>query len=286
MRRATLLLLLAVLNACAATVPRFGAATLFAPGIVSTAATEVRIAFSPDGTRMLWGTIGRGGGPGGWEIFESTKVAGGWSAPAPVSFDSAANDFDPSFAPDGSGVYFFSNREGGFGKDDLYFVPLANGRYGEPVNLGAGVNTPGDEWAPVVSHDGMTLLFATDGRGGKGKHDLFFATRTNGAWGNARNAGALNTADEDFDATFLGDSRSVVLSSGDFDGAVSLFFVPFAHGRYGARVRLGDAVNPAAKDGWAWGPSTSASEADFLYFTSHREESAGRADIYRVPFTR
>ena len=95
-----------------------------AADLVSTPNSEVRITFSPDGNRMLWGTIGWSGGMGGWDIFESRRVAGGWSNPAAVWFNSTANDFDPSFAPDGSGVYFFSNRDGGFGKDDLYFAAL------------------------------------------------------------------------------------------------------------------------------------------------------------------
>ena len=63
-------------------------------------------------------------GAGGWDIYESQRSGDGWSAPRAVSFDSSANDFDPSFAPDGSGVYFFSNRDGGFGKDDIYFAPF------------------------------------------------------------------------------------------------------------------------------------------------------------------
>src|SRR5262245_48092165 len=85
----------------------------FLPGHVSTAATEVRLAISPDGKRMLWGAIGWTGGAGGWDIYESTKTAKGWSKPVSATFNSAQNDFDPFFAPDGSGVYFFSNRDGG-----------------------------------------------------------------------------------------------------------------------------------------------------------------------------
>ncbi|HVF18557.1 MAG TPA: hypothetical protein VNA21_16660, partial [Steroidobacteraceae bacterium] len=85
-------------------------AKLWLPDFVSTPNGEVRITFSPDGQRMLWGTIGWSGGVGGWDIFESVRNGDGWSQPAPVVFNSSANDFDPSFAPDGSGVYFFSNR--------------------------------------------------------------------------------------------------------------------------------------------------------------------------------
>jgi hypothetical protein len=86
---------------------------LFLPGLVSTGASEVKIAFSPDGKRMLWGSTNRPGGPGGWDVWESVRTHGRWSAPRPAAFDSPANDFDPCFAPDGRGVWFFSNRAGG-----------------------------------------------------------------------------------------------------------------------------------------------------------------------------
>jgi hypothetical protein len=70
---------------------------------VATAGSEVKITFSPDGQRVLWGVIGRPGGPGGLDIWECRKRAGQWGLPAPVAFDSPQNDFDPSFAQDGSG---------------------------------------------------------------------------------------------------------------------------------------------------------------------------------------
>src|SRR5262249_59343057 len=116
-------------------------AQLWLPDQVSTPKSEVRITFSPDGKRMLWGAIGWRDGSG-WDIYESERTTGGWSKPHVVSFDSPANDFDPSFAPDGSGVYFFSNREGGFGKDDIYFAPFDKdtNRYGAARNLGGTIN--------------------------------------------------------------------------------------------------------------------------------------------------
>ena len=101
-------------------------AQLWLPDQVSTPKSEVRITFSPDGKRMLWGAIGWSDGGGGWDIYESERSTSGWSKPHVVSFDSTANDFDPSFAPDGSGVYFFSNRNDDFGKDDIYFAPLTS----------------------------------------------------------------------------------------------------------------------------------------------------------------
>src|SRR5688572_26484067 len=113
----TAALALCLISTVAASLTYRSEARLWLPDLVSTAHSEVRITFSPDGERMLWGTIGWSGGVGGWDIYESRRSGSAWSKPSPVSFNSTANDFDPSFAPDGAGVYFFSNRAGGFGKD-------------------------------------------------------------------------------------------------------------------------------------------------------------------------
>ena len=264
-----------------------GPPELYARGIASAASTDVKVTFSPDGSRMLWGCIGRTGGPGGWDIFESTKGDAGWGAPRPVAFNSAANDFDPFFTPDGSGVYFFSNRPGGFGKDDLWFAPFdaQAGAYGEPKNLGAGVNSAGGEWAPVVSPDGTRLLFASDGRGGAGKHDLFIATKgSDGTWGNAKNLGAaVNTAEEDFDATFLHDRGTLILSCGNLDGPDVGLYVVYDRGRgFQERTRLPVDVN--APGSWTFGPSIHPREPGFLYFTSKRSGGEGGMDIYRIRY--
>jgi hypothetical protein len=262
-------------------------AQLWLPGQVSTEKPEVRITFSPDGKRMLWGAIGWSKGAGGWDIYESERSASGWSTPRVVSFDSGANDFDPSFAPDGSGVYFFSNRDGGFGKDDLYFAPFdaGSGRYGAARNLGAAINSAGDEWAPVVSPDGQRLMFASDGHGGRGKHDLFVAHRSALGWDRIENLEALNTAEEDFDATFLHDGASVVYTSGKFEGdEVALYVAEFRDGRFQPRERLPAAVNSQKPGAWTLGPSISAHEPGVLYFTSEHENGRGRADIYRIEY--
>jgi TolB protein len=266
-------------------------AQLWAPDVVSTAQSEVRITFSPDGKRMLWGAIGWSSGPagtgGGWDIYESERVSSGWSKLRVVSFNSTANDFDPSFAPDGSGVYFFSNREGGFGKDDIYFAPFdaRAGLYGVARNLGAAINSAGDEWAPVVSPDGRQLLFASDGHGGRGKHDLFVARRTGERWEHVESLEALNTPDEDFDATFLHDGVSVVYTSGKFEtNDVALYVAEFRDGRFQPRQRLPVAVNSQKPGAWTLGPSISPHDPGALYFTSEHAEGRGRADIYRIDY--
>jgi hypothetical protein len=277
---------LILLAAAAASSPLHftGGAELVEKGRVSTESSEVRVAFSPDGTRMLWGTTSRPGGPGGWDIWECRRQATGWSAPQTVSFDSEQNDFDPFVGADG--VYFFSNRPGGAGGDDLYFAPFdaAAGTYGGARSLGPAVNTQGDEWAPTLSADGATLLFASDGHGGMGLHDLFTSRRGGEGWTAPVPVKALNSRLDDFDAAFLHDGKSIVFARrGKDEDAASLYAALWRNGAYTAPQKLGPAVN--APEAWNIGPAINPQEPGVLYFSSARPESAaGRMDIYRIKY--
>jgi hypothetical protein len=262
-----------------------GTPALFEPDLVSTEKSEVKVTFSPDGQRLLWGTIGWSGGAGGWDIWESLTEGDRWGTPHPVPFDSPENDFDPSFSPDGRGVYFFSNRPGGLGGDDVYFVPIdASGVYGRPTNLGANVNSKGDEWGPVVSSDGTRLLVSTDGRGGQGRHDLFVSRRDGDHWAALESLGAeVSTSREEFDAAFLDHAGTIVFASGDLEhGPVALHVSFSTAAGHSKPIAVPSALtSPSFMN---FGCATNPREPGVLYFTSNFAGNAkGRSDIYRVP---
>jgi TolB protein len=261
-------------------------ARLVAPHVVSSEFNEIRLATSPDGRTMIWGSTNRPGGPGRWDLWMSRRGRQGWSAPTPAPFDSDSNDFDPSFSPDGRFVYFFSNRLGGFGGDDLWRVPVVGGRFGTSENLGPEVNSAGDEWAPTVSPDGRRLLFATNGRGGRGRHDLFVATPRSGGWAAAEPLpGDINTPGDEFDASYLHDRSSIVFSrSPDADDEpILLYFAACTPSGYDAGTVLSDSVNVVG--GYTLGPSITRTRPGILYFSGHRlRPSAGRMDVYEVRY--
>jgi TolB protein len=259
---------------------------LVLPGIVSSEFSEVRLAPSPDGKTMLWGSTNRPGGPGGWDVWLTRKDAHGWSAPQTVSFDSPAKEFDPAYSPDGRYVYFFSDRPGGLGGDDIYRVPVTATGFGTVEHLGPEVNSAGNEWAPGFSPDGKTLLFATDGRGGAGRHDLFTA-RVEGTRFAVAQAlpGAINTAADEFDAAFLSDGGEIVFSrSTDVDkDPVLLYFAVRDRAGYDAGAILPPAVNVDGE--YTFGPVLDWTDRSVLYFSGQRPEaSAGKIDLYRVHF--
>lgn len=68
---------------------------------------------------------------------------------------------NPYVTPDERVLLFNSGRPGGAGRSDLWMsVRGDDGRWGEPVNLGAAVNGPEVEFCPQLSPDGRFLFFS------------------------------------------------------------------------------------------------------------------------------
>ena len=288
MRKIFLLVMLSFVSLITAQNVKFiGKPELVFPHLVSTEKSEIKLTFSPDGTRMLWGTIGWENGIGGWDIWESVKENNQWGKPKPVSFNSSSNDFDPCFSFDGKGVYFFSNREGGFGGDDIYFVSFdkKTNTYGSSINLSENINSKGDEWGPVISKDGTSLLFCTDGRGGIGKHDIFMSTMKKGKWQQPVNLGeSVNSPLDDFDPTFLSDGKTIVFASERAGAeAVDLYVSEWKTNKYLTPTVLDSTIN--SKEYWDFGCSTNPQEKNVLYFNSHKPENGiGKVDVYKIKY--
>ena len=264
--------------------PRFellAAPQLFAPGIASTPHSEVRLTLSPDGNTALWFARDRPGGAGGYDIWISQRRDAGWSEPTPVAFNSPQRDFDPAFSADGRFVYFSSDRSGGLGGDDIYRVTVSPGGFGSPELLDASVNSPGNEWAPMLSRSDH-LLFSSDGRGGAGRMDLFIAhARRDGGFDAAMPvAGSLNTQADEFDATFLDDGAIVFSRAANLrEDAVYLFIATRNAAGYGIGTRLPDPINAGDKSSYApmvdWSnPGRfTYTRAGELYIASYRMKS-------------
>jgi TolB protein len=256
----------------------------FVPGIVSSEYSDIRLTISPKGRTALWFSRNRPGGPGGYDIWMSRRVGESWMAAEPVSFNSPGRDFDPAFSADGRFIYFASDRLGGAGGDDLYRVAVMNTGFGDAEHLGPEVNTPRNEWAPMLSPDGKTLLFSSDGHGGAGRMDLFSATLRRDRFTQiAALPGAINTAADEFDATFLRDGTTVVFSraSNLETDPVALWLAVRLDAGYTAGKRLPDEINTPGSNTYA--PMLDWSDRDRVTFTTRRPADSTRAaDLYRV----
>ena len=283
LRALPFVLCIASLPAQAGGVEWLGKPELYAPDAVSTPAANVRLAISPDGRHELWGAIGAVAGKSDFDIYERVRKGDTWSAPQPAPFNSDANDFDPAFALDGSGVWFFSNRAGGQGGDDIWFVPLAHGQWGTPVNAGAAINTSRNEWAPSpLAHD--CLLYSSDGHGGAGGQDLWISCRKNGEWSAPQGLAGVDTEESEYDATMLEDGRTLIFTrSPNPDEGSSLWLGVRGKDEKYTVERLPDSLN--SPSGWNFGPSVSVSHPGVLFYSSHWDAATkGRTDIYSVRY--
>jgi hypothetical protein len=114
--------------------------------------------------------------------------------------NSPGNEGSPWISPDGLELYFSSDRPGGSGLADIYVSrrPTTSDPWGEPVNLGPGVNSPAHESWPSLSPDGLLLLFNDHPRGaprpgGYGGLDIWMTRRASlsDPWQDAVNAGPM-----------------------------------------------------------------------------------------------
>jgi TolB protein len=257
---------------------------MFAPGVVTSEYSDVRLTLSPDGQTALWFSRDRPGGPGGYDIWISRRTNGEWSAPRPAPFDSPSRDFDPAFSADGRYVYFASDRAGGAGGDDVYRVPVTASGFGAVESLGDEVNTARNEWAPMLAPDGRTLLFSSDGHGGAGRMDLFTARRHRGRFAQVSPLpGAINTPADEFDATFLADSVTVVFSRSQnlASDPVALYVAERIDAAYLPGKRLPGDINTPGSNTYA--PMLDWSAPDRVTFTTRRPaDSPTQADLYTV----
>jgi Tol biopolymer transport system component len=161
--------------------------------------------FSSDGRRLYFISTRpkrEGGKSKDWDIWYVERVSGGWSQPINIGppINSAHNEYYVSLTNQGT-VYFASNRPGGMGSFDIYRSRFVDGRYLEPENLGAEVNSPYLEHDPFVAPDESYVIFTSvDRPGGFGEGDLYISRRrTDGTWTQAANLGpSFNTSGYDF----------------------------------------------------------------------------------------
>jgi tetratricopeptide (TPR) repeat protein len=185
---------------------------------LNTAQNEGAQTLSSDGTYMYFTACERSGGFGSCDIYFSAFNDGRWSYP--VNLGSPVNtskwESQPSVSANGRMLFFSSSRTSGEGGKDLWYSILGkDGKWGEPVNLGAAINTPGDEMSPFIHFDGKTLYFASNGRPGMGGFDIY-KTRMNddSTWTEPQNLGyPINTFNDEMGLVIESDGRKAYFSS-------------------------------------------------------------------------
>lgn len=119
------------------------------------------------------------------DIFVSVKEGRDWAGTYKLDkkiSGKKTNETHACISKDGSTLYFTSDREGGMGGLDIYKITKdAKGKWGDPVNLGANVNTPFNEETPFLTQDGEYLFFSSQGHNSIGGYDIFYTDVNGGA---------------------------------------------------------------------------------------------------------
>jgi peptidoglycan-associated lipoprotein len=134
------------------------------------------------------------------QLYRAEKVDNKWTNVTLLPFNNDLYSVEhPSISIDGKTLYFSSNMPGGYGEFDLYKVMLhTDGSYGDPINLGASVNTEFRDQFPYISTIN-TLYYATNGKQGLGGLDVYRVNMINGEFDNSINLGSsINSPRDDY----------------------------------------------------------------------------------------
>ncbi len=178
--------------------------------------------FSPDGKELFY-TWQNPNGSQDYHINYMKKVDGVWSTPVPAPFTdkNGSPEIEPNFSPDGKRLYFDSERTGGFGGADIWYVEKTDTGWSAPVNAGATINAASNDNFASFAQDG-SIFFCSDRKNGNWDIDIYYAKYENGKFSAPIRLGdSINTPNWDacptvvIDKLFFESTRSDGFGEGD-----------------------------------------------------------------------
>ena len=181
---------------------------------------EGACSFSPDGRTMYLTQCKTDPSyPRYANIATSNRSDAAWSKATELKLtrDTLSAYAHPAVSPDGQWLYFTSDMPGGIGGYDIWRVRLTTSGVGGVENLGALINTPGNEQFPTFRPNG-DLYFSSNGHEGMGGLDIFIAHPDSTGWTLEHPGYPLNSQGDDFGMTFEGLHNKGFFSSNRGDG--------------------------------------------------------------------
>lgn len=154
------------------------------------------------------------------QIVKAPRADAAWGKTSEVTIakDTLSSFAHPAVSPDGEWLYFVSDMPGGMGGLDIWRAQLSTLGLTGVQNLGAPINTPGNEMFPTFRPNG-DFYFSSDGHPGMGGLDIFIATVGDDGKYHLEHPGyPLNSQADDFGMTFEGHLNQGFFSSSRGDG--------------------------------------------------------------------
>lgn len=165
----------------------------------------------------------------GCMVFTAERRNDEWGKAEPIlMIDDSIVVAHPTLSEDELKLYFVSDMTGGMGEKDIWLVKRTSpdGEWGVPENMGAAINTPGNEMFPFIHNDG-TLYFSSDYHLGMGGLDIFKATEKNGTWTVENMRYPINSTKDDFGIVIeKEEERGYFSTSRDGDDEIYSFVLP------------------------------------------------------------
>ena len=252
-------------------------ATPFLPELFSQFPNVRDIALSPSGDEVYF-TV-QSYVEGSSSIAYSQKVNGKWSEAKMAAFSGRFNDLEPFFYLDGLRLYFVSNRAVDDKsleiKDyDIWYVERKSIKedWSDPINLGAPVNSVGNEFYPSLSKNG-NLYFTSDNLPSlsKGRDDIFMSALVNGKYMSpVLLSDSINTTEYEFNAFVAADESYLIYTGYNRAGGVGSgdLYISFKNkkGEWTSSLNLSKEINSDKMD---YCPFVDEKNQT-LYFTSKR----------------
>jgi outer membrane protein OmpA-like peptidoglycan-associated protein/tetratricopeptide (TPR) repeat protein len=167
-------------------------------------------------------------------IFRAKIEDGKFAIPEDLPFNSDSYSVaHPAMSPDGKTLYFASDMPGTLGQSDIFKVAVKeDGTFGQPENLGSGINTEARETFPYVTSEEI-LYFSSDGHPGLGGLDVFATKiKREDYSGRVQNVGApVNSKEDDFTFVINEETRRGYVASNREGGEGDDDIYPFLETR-------------------------------------------------------
>lgn len=250
---------------------------LFAPEIISTEFQETSSSFTPDGKTIYFTRSDMQFADN--TILESHFLNGKWGKPEVASFSGIWRDSEPYLSPDGTKLFFTSNRPtSADGKllltprgnpgSNIWYVNKIGDKWSEPVHLEGAINSLPTVYNPSVAGSG-NLYFSGNLPSGGSKNQIYFSKFAEGQYEAPILLPFSDSKWNNLDPYISPDERFMIFVS-DRAGDFKIHIVYQKDGQWGEPKVLSESLN--SKRGEI-APAL-APDGKTLYFTSGRRIEA------------
>lgn len=252
------------------------------PAVIDGPGGEAWLTRHPDGDLIVFGRHDEN-----WQnhrLYMTRLVDGRWTEPSRLPFTRDVDGSAPHFAPDGRSMLFVSTRSpdgeartGEAREGNVWRVSWDGENWGEPRQLPAPINSPGNEIDAVEVNNGV-IYFSSMPRGeNPPRPDLYRAQPGQGGY-RVEPLTAINT-DRTESTLYVTPDESLIIFHRAEDpvglGKDDLFAARRSGAGWGPAVHLGAGANSPE---FEYGPELSH-DGSTIYFTTHR---SGRAGIMAI----